>query len=108
MAQQQQKRRRKKRPNPWSNYGDGIQIYDVVFEVDKMDFIRLTEGKDSSNYESQHKKTVELINKYNSENKDRNSLSISTCRNIIQGPRYDEDVTFKSAMKKQLENSEVK
>lgn len=105
---QQKPRKRRKKVNPWKNFGEGTQIYDVVFEVDKMDFIRLTEGKDSSNYESQHKKTVDLINKYNTEHKGCLPLSISSCRSIIQGPRYDEDVTFKSAMRKQLENSEVK
>lgn len=106
MAQQQNKKRRKK-PSVWKNYGDGVQIYDVVFEVDKLDFIRLTKGKESSEYQSQHKKTVDLIVKYNSENKNADHLNISACRSIIQGERHDSSVTFKSNVKSQLQNNGV-
>ena len=98
-------KKRRKKPSPWKNYGNGIQVYGVVFEVDKLDFVKLTKGKDSSEYADQHTKTVELIKKYNTENKDCIHLSISKCRSIIQGERYDNSVTFTSQMKKQLQNS---
>jgi hypothetical protein len=91
--------KKRKKPSPWKNYGDKTQVYDVVFEVDKLDFARLKNGKDSSEYKDQHLKTVELLKKYNSENKDSISLSISKCRSIIQSERYDDSVKFTSQTK---------
>lgn len=85
---------RGKRTNNWSNFGDQIQAYDVVFEVDRLDFIKKTEGKDSEKYKAQHKKAVDLIEKYNSEVKGRVPLSLSKSRQIIAGPRADESVVF--------------
>lgn len=98
-------KKRRKKPSPWKNYGDGMQIYDAVFEVDRLDFIKLTKGKDSSEYVNQHTKTVECIKKYNSENKDCVHLSISKCRSIIQSERHDNSVTFTSQSKKQSQSS---
>jgi len=73
---------RVRKSKPWSNYGDGIQVYDICFEVDKLDFIGLNDGKDSEKYKSQHKKAVGLITQYNSEG--IGSINLSSCRGIVQ------------------------
>lgn len=76
----------KKGTNKWSNYGDGVQVIDVIFEVRELDRLRLNEGKDSNNYKKQHAKAVRLINLYNSEIKGgrgKFGLSISKTRNLI-------------------------
>lgn len=79
------KRKGKKR-SAWSNYGDGVQVMDVTFEVSNLDRIRLSEGKGSDSYKKQHEKTVKLINLYNSENRESSrsgfGLSISKARAI--------------------------
>lgn len=86
--------KKRKRKNSWSNYGDGIQVYDVCFEVDKLDYIRLTEGKDSDKYKNQHNKAVSLIVGYNAENKGAVPLNLSRCRLIISSPHHQEDLVF--------------
>ena len=68
---------------PWSNYGNTTQIYDVCFEVDKLDYIRKKEGKDTEKYKGQHKKAVGLVTQFNSED-GTGTLSLSRCRSIIQ------------------------
>ena len=73
---------RVKKSKPWSNYGQGVQVYDVCFEVDKLDCIKKTDGKDSEKYKNQHKRATGLINQYNSE--DGGTLNLSRCRSIIQ------------------------
>jgi len=73
---------RVRKTKPWSNYGDGIQVYDICFEVDKLDYFRLKDGKDTDKYKNQHKKAVGLINQYNSEG--HGTINLSQCRAIIQ------------------------
>ena len=79
---------KKSKGNVWSNYGTGVQVGDVTFEVSNLDRIKHTEGKDSDQYKKQHTKTVKLINLYNAENKssarDGFGLSISKARCIQQ------------------------
>ena len=78
-------RGKSKKKNNLSNYGDGIQVMDVTFEVSNLDRIRLSEGKESDSYKKQHAKTVKLINQYNSEhNASQNgfALGISSARSI--------------------------
>ena len=83
----------RKRNRAFSNFGDGTQVYDVCFEVDKLDYLSKTEGKDSEKYKSQHKKAVKLVDNYNSENS-QGSLSLSKCRTIIHGPHHEEGLVF--------------
>lgn len=90
---------KKRKIRPWSNFGHNIQVYDVCFEVDKLDFIGSTDGKDSPKYSAQHQKTMKLVSSYNAENC-TGSLSLSKCRGIIQGPRMFEDTAFFSEGKK--------
>lgn len=97
---------RRKRRNAFSNFGDGLQVYDVVFEVDKLDFIKLTEGKDSEKYKTQHAKAVKAVVDFNSEIKGRAPLSLSKCRAILQGPRAQEGVVFFNEGKKVASNKE--
>lgn len=73
---------RVKKSKPWSNYGSGVQVYDVCFEVDKLDCIKKTDGKDSEKYKSQHKKANGLIRQFNAEG--NGSLNLSSCRAIVQ------------------------
>lgn len=77
----------------WSNFGDGIQVYDVVFEVDKLDSYRRTDGKESEKYQKQHEKAVKLVGLYNAEHSGV-GLNLSKCRAIIQGSRHFTDTTF--------------
>lgn len=97
--------KKRKKFNPWKNYGDGIQVYDVLFEVDKLDSIARTDGKTSEKYQTQHKKTVKLIGSYNAENKGT-GLSLGKSRSILQGPRYEDGVVFYNEGKKQASNRE--
>lgn len=97
---------KRKRHNPWSNYGNGIQVYDVCFEVDKLDYIKKTEGKESDKYKKQHGKTVKLINNFNSEIPGRFPLNISRCRAIMQGTKYYENIVFYNEGKIQVSNRE--
>lgn len=98
---------RKKKTKSWSNYGDGIQVYDVVFEVDKLDFTKKTQGKDSDAYSKQHQKAVGLVVAYNTEVKGRVPLSLSKCRSIIQQQRHaEEPVVFYNEGKKVAENKQ--
>lgn len=87
---------RVRKTKPWSNYGDNVQVYDVCFEVDKLDYIILKDGKDSEKYKNQHKKAVSLVNQYNAENKGTIALNLSSCRSIIQrkGEFLGEVTTF--------------
>ena len=74
---------RVRKTKPWSNYGDGVQVYDICFEVDKLDCIRKTDGKDTDKYKNQHKKAVGMISQFNSED-GRGTINLSQCRTIIQ------------------------
>lgn len=77
----------RKKSKVWSNYGDGVQMVDITFEVRELDRIKLTEGKDSDKYNKQHAKTVKLINQYNSEVKGgrgKFSMNISRARYLMQ------------------------
>ena len=76
----------RKNKGKWNNFGDDVQDYDVIFEVDKMDFIKLTEGKDSEKYKTQHAKTVKLIKLMNIQTGGKGGLSmnISKARSIKQ------------------------
>jgi hypothetical protein len=62
----------------------------VIFEVTKMDDLRLRLGKDSPDYEKQHQKVVKTLNQYNStvpkmpKYSRKFSMSMSLARNIIQ------------------------
>lgn len=78
----------------WGNYGDGIQVYDVLFEVDKLDSIAKTDGKTSDKYKKQHEKAVNIVVSYNTQTKTSFPLSLSRSRSIIQSPRFMEDTTF--------------
>jgi hypothetical protein len=68
--------------NKKGSHGDGPHVYDVVFEVSKLDTIRLSKGKDNDDYKKQHTKTVDAIVKYNRMTYP-GSLSISKSRNIM-------------------------
>jgi hypothetical protein len=84
----------------WGNYGDGIQVYDLLFEVDKLDSFARTDGKASDKYKKQHEKTVNMITSYNSQTKTSFPLSLSRSRSIIRGPRFMEDTVFYNDGKK--------
>jgi len=71
-----------KKTKPWSNYGNGVQMYDVCVEVDKLDTIRLAEGKDTDKYKSQHKRVLNLISQYNAEGS--GTINIRQCRTVVQ------------------------
>ena len=80
----------------WSNYGNNIQVVDVVFEVRELDRLKLSEGKDSDKYKKQHTKTVKLINQYNNEvpgGRGKFGLNISRTRHLIQMGAGNKDVT---------------
>jgi len=77
----------RRKSKKWSNYGEGVQVVDVVFEVRELDRLKLSEGKDSDKYKKQHAKTVKLINLYNNEvpgGRGKFGLSISKTRHLIQ------------------------
>lgn len=78
---------RKGKGKNWSNYGVGVQVVDIVFEVREMDRIRLTEGKESDKLKKLHEKVVKLIKQYNSEvpgGRGKFGLNISRARQLIQ------------------------
>jgi len=86
----------RRKSKKWSNYGEGIQVVDVVFEVRELDRLRLSEGKDSDKYKKQHTKTVKLINLYNNEvpgGRGQHGLSISKARHLIQLGAGNNDVS---------------
>jgi len=98
--QNSDKPRKRKKNKPWSNWGDGLQVYDVCFEVDRMDHILLTEGADSRDFVNQKRKTVDLINSFNSEVKGRIPLNISKCRNIVSSEKFMRDTKYFNLGKK--------
>lgn len=87
----------RKKTKKWSNYGDGIQLVDVIFEVRKMDDIRLSKGKESNEYTSKHKEVVNLINRYNRESPGgtgKFDINISRARYLIQLGAGNKDFTL--------------
>lgn len=77
----------KRKSKKWTNYGEGVQVVDITFEVNELDRIRLSEGKDSDKYKKQHSKTVRLIEAYNREvpgGRGQFSINISRARYLIQ------------------------
>lgn len=89
----------KKKSKAWSNYGDEVQVVDVVFEVNKLDLLKKTEGKDSDGYKKQHEKTVKLITTYNLElgGRGKFGLSLSKTRHLIQlGADKEQNVEIKN------------
>ena len=97
-----------RKTKPWKNNGEGIQVYDVVYEVDKLDFIKRTEGK-SDKYDKQHKKAVNLVTLYNLDHS-KTTIKFSKCREILQTPYefFKETVVFYNEGKIVASNKEVK
>lgn len=88
---------KKKKSKVWSDFGETIQVIDVISEVDKLDRIKLSNGKESDLYRQQHAKTVKLINDFNSELKGGRGefgLNISKTRHLIAMSRNSSPVEF--------------
>lgn len=83
----------------WGNFGKELQVYDILFEVSKLDLLKQTTGKDSNNYKSQHQQVCNVLKKYNESRETFAHLNISKCRSIINGLHYQEDISFDSGKK---------
>lgn len=93
-------KKKRKKNRPWSNFGDGLQVYDVCYEVDKLDHFRNVQGKDSEDYKRQHKKAVSMMEDYNKEFKRGRDLKLSRCRAIIAGEKHIKETKYYNKGKK--------